>query len=90
MSTRFQGPNVKKLIVRRMTVLAIPNDGNFEDGLAFLMDPDRMAKVAKEATDWVFKMLDYVKKAPDYDGETDEEIAAAVLEKTVTIKIEKG
>ena len=89
MSTRFQGPNVKKLIVRRMTVLAIPEGGGLEDGLAFLMDTNRMVKVAKEATNWVFMMIDYVKKAPDYDGETDEEIAAAVLAKVEELKKER-
>ena len=80
MSTkRPQGPNVKKLIIRRMSQLAVPIGGGFGDALEFLTDKHRIITVAREATAWAFEAIDAVKAAPDCPWTTDEEIAGEIV-----------
>jgi hypothetical protein len=81
------GPNVKKLIIRKMSKDAIPDGGGFEDGLAFLMNQDALTKTARHATEWVQKAIDAVKAAPDNPyGDDDEMIAEAILDEIETMK----
>lgn len=72
-----QGPNVKKLIVTKMSSIAIPAGGGFADGIEFLKSSERIAAAAREATEWVTTALAAVRAAGD--RRTDEEIAGAIL-----------
>lgn len=78
------GPNVKKLLIRRMTVILVPPGGvitPLHAALVALTDPDKMESAAKVAYEWVQAALAAVKAAPDNPYEDDEAIAAAVLTK---------
>lgn len=77
---RPTGPNVKKLIIRRMAQQAIPPAGGFADGLAFLANKERLLAGAREATEYVFAALDAVKAAPGSTYTDDEVIAAEILQ----------
>ena len=72
------GPNEKKLITRRMTMVMIPIGGNALDGFNALTGPN-LGKIAKEACEWVTVALDAVKAAPDNPYTTNEKIAGAIL-----------
>ncbi len=73
------GPNVKKLVARRMAMLAIPPGGGFGDGVALLCDPKKLAATGKDATAWVHEAIAAVRAAPDCKWTTDEEIAGELL-----------
>jgi hypothetical protein len=80
----MQGPNVKKLIARKMSRDAIPDGGGFADGVKFLMDPQRVGKVAREATEWVTMAIQAVRKAAEpnpWKGADDETIAGEILQR---------
>lgn len=80
--TRKQGPYTKKLIISKMSQLAIPPDGSFSDGLVFLSDPEKIMSTCKAATEWVFFAIDLVKTCPDNPyGDDDETIAKAIMDK---------
>ncbi len=73
------GPNEKKLVIRRMAVLMIPDDGDVLDGFNSLAGD--ITKVAKVATEWVRYAITVVSEAPDCKWKTDEDIAGAILKK---------
>jgi hypothetical protein len=79
-----QGPNVKRLIAHKMSLLLIPPGSGKNAlgvGLAGLAKPGNLVAVAREATAWVEEALAVVKTAPDNPyGEDDEAIAGAILE----------
>lgn len=80
MTNRPQGPNVKMLIVRKMSFDAIPDGGGFLDGIRFITDPDRIRESARKATEWAFAAIDLVKAAHDnHYGDDDEVIAGEIL-----------
>ncbi len=73
------GPNTKRLITRKMALIAIPVGSGkdaFGIGLNALMSP---TSIAKQAADWVQAAIAVMKTAPDNPYKTDEEIAAAIL-----------
>jgi len=72
------GPNVKKLIIRRMTVLMIPDGGGFSDGLRALCN--NPSQYVKPATEWVEAAIKAVREAPGEPSGDDEEIAGKILE----------
>lgn len=73
------GPNVKRLIIRKMSVDAIPKGGGFGDGIDFLMS-GKIGESAKAATAWVKEALRVFKTAPDNPfGDDDEAIAGHIL-----------
>ncbi len=79
----IQGPNVKKLIIAKMSRDAIPDGGGFGDGIAFLLSgPERLMAAAKASTDWVERAIQAVRMAtgpnPWKDAD-DETIAAEIL-----------
>ncbi|KKL17574.1 hypothetical protein LCGC14_2484200 [marine sediment metagenome] len=75
-----QGPNVKKLIIRKMSKDMVPDGGGLPDALVALATPGNLSKVAGEATKWVEAAIAVVKTAPDNPyGDDDEAIAEAVL-----------
>lgn len=77
------GPNVKRLIAHKMSLLAIPI-GSGKDSLGLgveaLMNHGKFASIAAEASDWVQKAIAVMKTAPDNPyGDDDEAIAGALL-----------
>ena len=76
----MQGPNVKKLIVRKMSTDAIPPGGGLAAGIKFLSSKENIVAGAKAATQWVEAAIAAVKSAPDNPfGNDDEAIAAEIL-----------
>lgn len=77
--TRPQGPNVKKLIVRFMSVEAVPKNGGFADGIKYLTDPKGLTESARRCTEKTFAAIDAVKAARDNPYGTDDEVIAGVI-----------
>jgi len=76
----MQGPNFKKLVIRKMARDAVPDGGGFADGLRFLSSPKGIASAVKRATEWVQQAINAVKAAPDNSfGNNDEAIANEIL-----------
>jgi hypothetical protein len=77
-----QGPNVKRLIVAKMSRDAIPAGGGVADGIKFLSDPTAVLAGARVATQWVEEAIRLVREAADpnpWRQADDEAIAAEVL-----------
>lgn len=77
----MMGPNVRRLIATAIAREAIPPGGGVGDGLRFLMDPVRVVRVTREATQWVTQALELVKGCPDNPYGDEEAIAGAILER---------
>jgi hypothetical protein len=81
----MQGPNVKKLIAHKMSLIMVPpgcGDGKHAAAgvaIAALMAPGNIGKVAREATAWVEAAIAAVKSAPDNPYTDDEAIAGEIL-----------
>lgn len=74
------GPNEKKLIAKRAAKIMIPDGGDVLDGFDALTGGD-LARITKEACEWVSEAIEAVKAAPDNPyGDDNEAIAEAVLE----------
>jgi hypothetical protein len=74
------GPNQKKLIMKRIAAVMIPEGGGVMDGILALTNPDKLSRITKESTEWISQMLEAVKAAPDNPyGNDNEVIAAAIL-----------
>jgi hypothetical protein len=75
-----QGPNVKRLIVHKMTLDAVPAGGGISTAITFLTNPKGIGESARKATEWVDAAIAAVKAAPDNPyGDDDEAIAAEIL-----------
>ena len=73
--------NVNKLIIRKISVDAIPKGGGFQDAIGFLTNPTAICETAKRAKEWVGAAIQAVKDAPDNPyGDDDEVIAGIILE----------
>ncbi len=78
------GPNVKKLIIHKMSLDAIPSGGGVADGLKFFMDKERISRTLREANEWVKQALFVVRNAMEpnpFKNSTDEDIAGEILRK---------
>jgi hypothetical protein len=87
-----QGPNVRKLIVHKMSLLMIPPGSKepFATALDALTKPGNIGDTARDATAWVEQAIAVVKTAPDNPyGDDDEAIAGAILEGIEAKKREK-
>lgn len=77
-----QGPNIRKLIAHKMSLLLIP-PGSSKDamatGITGLMKPGNVSQIAREATAWVEAAVAAVKAAPANPYGEDEAIAAEIL-----------
>ncbi len=72
------GPNVKKLIIRKMSHDMVPDGGGFVDGLQALQGD--LAERGRKASAWVEQAIDAVKLATDNPyGDDDERIAEKIL-----------
>ncbi len=80
-ATQKQGPNVRKLIAHKMSLIMIPPGtvNGLATGIAALKAPGNVVKVAREATEWVMTALAAVKAAPGSTYTDDEEIAGIIL-----------
>lgn len=77
------GPNVRKLIARKLSLLAIPvgsGENSFIMGVEALTNRGKFVSLAAEASDWVRDAIQAVKSAPDNAyGDDDEAIAGIIL-----------
>lgn len=80
--TRPQGPNVRRLIAHKMSLIMVPpgaKDG-FAAAVGSMLRPGGIGDAAKEATEWVRQAIAAVKAAPDNPhGDDDEAIAGEIL-----------
>ena len=75
-----QGPNVKKLIVHKMSLLMVPPAGGLAETVALMAKPGGIGGAAKEATVWVEQAIAAAKAAPGNPyGDDDEAIAGEIL-----------
>jgi len=78
----MQGANVKKLIVHKIALDAIPPGGDFLDGLRFLANKEAISTGARMATQWVESAIEAVRQAADpnpWRNADDEVIAGEIL-----------
>jgi hypothetical protein len=78
------GPNVKKLIIHKMSLDAIPSGGGVADGLKFFMDKEKISKTLREANEWVKQAINMVRLAGEpnpFKNSTDEDIAGEIFRK---------
>lgn len=75
--SRPTGPNVKRLIIHKMSLIIVPPGSGFDDVIRFLSNKNMIISAANEATDWVFKAIDFIKNTTNQDDET---IAGTILE----------
>lgn len=76
------GPNVKKLILHKMSLDAVPAGGGLAAGVAFLSDPKAMANGWRAAVQWVREAIDVVRSGADpnpWRNADDEAIAGEIL-----------
>lgn len=73
------GPNVRKLIIIRLSYEAVPPGGGLGDAIASLINPRLMQEQYNRAVVWVKAVIDTVRTAPDNPYKDDEEIAGAVI-----------
>jgi hypothetical protein len=74
------GPNVNRLIIERLSYLAIPEDGGLADAIRLFTEEGRLLAVYKQAIQDVEHCLAVAKTAnPNPYGNDDEAIAAEIL-----------
>jgi hypothetical protein len=83
MAAEMIGPNVRRLIARRMSIDAIPSGGGFVAGLEFLSNKQSITDAAIRAKDWVKVAIRAVREAGDPNPwrlSDDETIAGFLLD----------
>lgn len=76
------GPNVKRLIIKRMCLNAVPQGGGLADAISFLTQPENMIQSSREAARWVEAAIQAVRLAAEpnpWKNASDEEIAGEIL-----------
>ncbi len=86
-----QGPNVKKLIAHKMSLIMIPpgSKNGLATGIAALRKPGNIFAVCREATAWVEAALSAVKSAPGGMVYTDDEQIAGIILDGIAVKLEE-
>ena len=82
--TNSISPNVKKLIIYKMSLDAIPPGGGIADGLKFFTDKERISKTIRESDEWVKQALTVVRNAAEpnpFKNVSNEDIAGEILRK---------
>ncbi len=75
------GPNAKELLIRFMSRVAIPDDGNIADGARFFLNNEHRKKVMDHAWENMNAAITAVRSTSDNPYRDDEEaIAGAILE----------
>lgn len=85
----IQGPNVKKLIIWKVSYDAIPNGQGLAAAMGFLSSAQSIASGIRKATEWVEAVITVVRSAPDNPYKSDEEIAGAILKKIEEVNTRK-
>ena len=73
------GLNVNKLVIRKFTLLVVPNGGGLQSALEALIDSEKRIRLMREAKTWVDEAIRLVRIAPGCKWTTDEEIAGEIL-----------
>jgi hypothetical protein len=74
--------NIERLVIRKVSLDAIPASGGIADGVAFLLAPDRLASSTRAAAAWVESAVLAVRNAGDpnpWRSATSEAIAGEIL-----------
>lgn len=77
-----QGPNVKRLIIRKMGADAIAAGGGLTAGIKFLSSRESVMSGARAATQWVEDVIKVVRLAAEpnpWKDASDDQIAAEIL-----------
>jgi hypothetical protein len=83
----IQGPNVRKLIAHKMSLLMVPKGAGLAGALKSMVTPGAIGNFAREATQWVETALAAVKAAPGNPyGDDDEAIAVEILGRLSTLR----
>jgi hypothetical protein len=83
------GQNMKRLIIEKMSVDAVPAGGGLGAALAFITEPGELTKGWREATAWVDQAIAVIRTAAEpnpWRDASEEEIAAHLLEKIAARK----
>lgn len=81
------GPNVKRLVVHKMSRDAVPDGGGVADAIGFLKDRERIAQSARNAQAWVATAIQAVRQSPGGEEFGDDEaIAAEILKRIRTTR----
>lgn len=78
----MQGPNVKRMILEKMSVDAVPAGGGFADAMKFISSKKSIISGARTATEWVKLAIRAVREAPGpnpWTNADDEAIAGELL-----------
>ena len=84
-------PNIKKLIIQKVSLDAVPPGGGFASGVEFLLDKDRIVKSFKAAESWVQEAIATTRTAQEpnpFKESSDEEIAEEIMRRVVKRKEE--
>lgn len=74
--------NVAKLMIKRLSVLAVPKGGGIVDGVNFFLEEELRKKLLSETEAWTKEAIWIFKTAPDNPfGDDDEAIAGYILER---------
>ena len=76
------GPNVKRLIIHKMSHGAISAGGGLSDAISFFTDTEKRARIIKESEEWVKEAISITRRAEPpnpWKDSTDEEIAGEIL-----------
>lgn len=79
---RVFGPCFKKLVIRKMSMAAIPDGGGLADGMKFILNPSAMREGWINAQEWCEAAIAAVRSAPDpnpFKTASEEEISAEIL-----------
>jgi hypothetical protein len=77
-------PNIKKLMIHKVSLDAIPKGGGVADGIKFLSDKNKIITTFRESHEWVKKAIQAVRQAGEpnpFKNSTEEEIAGEILRK---------
>jgi hypothetical protein len=76
------GPNVRKLLIVKMSRDAIPDGGGLADGIEFFANLGKRKRIMAGAEEWVRQAIAVVRQAAEpnpWKVASDEEIAAELL-----------
>ena len=72
--------NVEKLIVRKVSIDAVPKGAGFKEAITFLTDKNKISETYKNAKKWVKENIQLIREAVGpYSNSSDEEIAGVIL-----------
>ena len=77
---RKLGPNMEKLLIRRIAVEAVPSGGGLSDGIKLFTEPGRLKFAHRTALAWVDEAISLIRSSSDNPyGDDEETIAGAIL-----------